>query len=68
MGAQLPNGPLTQDVNKSGKNSQMGKIRFFSLPAHKNLIQYDSVDLTNRGDMFDVWPFEGPYVSESHRS
>ncbi len=32
---------LTQDVNKSGKNFQMRKIRFFSLLVHKNLIQYD---------------------------
>ena len=32
---------LTQDVNKSGKNFQMIKIRFFSLLVHKNLIQYD---------------------------
>ncbi len=30
---------LTQDVNKSGKNFQMRKIRFFSLLGHKNLIQ-----------------------------
>ncbi len=32
---------LTQDVNKSGKNFQMRKIRFFSLPIHENLIQCD---------------------------
>ncbi len=32
---------LTHDFNKSGKNSQMRKIRFSSLPAYENLIQYD---------------------------
>ncbi len=32
---------LTQDVNESGKNFQMRKMRCFSLLAHKNLIQYD---------------------------
>ena len=32
---------LTQDVNKSRKNLEMRKIRFFSKPAHENLIQYD---------------------------
>ena len=32
---------LTQDFNKSGKNFQMRKNRFFSSLAHNNLIQYD---------------------------
>ena len=34
---RVPEG--TQDFNKSGKNFQMRKIRFFSLPAHENLMQ-----------------------------
>ncbi len=39
--ADIGKWPLTQDVNKSGKNFQMRKNRFFSLLVHKNLIQYD---------------------------
>ena len=37
----FPSNHLTQDVNKSGKNFQMRKNRFFSVLAHKNLIQYN---------------------------
>ena len=70
---------LTQDFNKSGKKFQMRKIRFFSLLAHKNLIQYDEecctiflqsiiVLIWQIGKIFDVGPFEGPYVPESQRS
>ena len=59
---------LTQDVNKSGKNFQMRKIRFFSLLAHKNLIQSIIVLIWQIGEKFHVRPFEDPYVPECHRS
>ena len=39
---------LTHDVNKSWKNFQMIKIRLFSIPAHKNLIQYHIVGRPNQ--------------------
>ena len=71
---------LTQDVNKSGKNFQMIKIRFSSLPAHENPILL-LIPLGCRGiwhiyhernwqigEIFGVGPFEGRYVPESQRS
>ncbi len=69
---------LSQDVNKSGKSFQMRKIRFFSLLAHKNLIQYERLDravaqsiivlIWQIRKIFDVGPSDGPYVPESQGS
>ncbi len=61
---------LTQDVNKSGKNFQLRKIRFFSLLVHKNLIQSATIIVLiwQIREIFDFGPFEGPYVLESQRS
>ena len=60
---------FTQDVNKSGKNFQM---KFVSLPAHENLTltQYEDVQsiielIWQIREIFNVEPFEGPYITES---